>query len=128
MKKHAYEDAAINGNDKTMDHFEFKVFANQFAHHFGLCDQGGDGGDGGDHGGDGGGDGGQCVPPDMSDNIFKDIDTNHNGKINKKELVVALKEFAKQEGHTITKEDWAWVKKHAVEDAAMNGDDKTMDP
>ena len=56
------------------------------------------------------------------------IDTNHNGKINEAELVTAVKEFAKSKHHTITKGEWEWIKKHAEADAAMNGDDSTMDP
>jgi Ca2+-binding EF-hand superfamily protein len=82
--------AKADGKPDSMNPEEFNAFVNEFAEHFGLCD---------------GGSGPppqECVNQEMADQLFDEIDTNHNDKINKKELVTALKEFAKQEGHTIT--------------------------
>lgn len=71
---------------------------------------------------------GGCVDSQMSDGIFKEIDTNHNGEVNKSELVTALKAFAKSQDYTPTDADWKWVAKHAKADAAKQGNKATMDP
>lgn len=31
------KDISKNGNDKSFDHYEFNLFANTFAKHYGLC-------------------------------------------------------------------------------------------
>ena len=68
-----------------------------------------------------------CVSPADAKEGFEYVDSNHNGSIDKKELVTALNAFAKSQHYTPTKADWAWVKKHAVADAAMGGNKHTMD-
>ena len=67
----------------------------------------------------------ECVSQDESGEIFKQIDTNDNGQVNRKELVTALKAYAKQHNYKPTKKDWAWVAKTAYADA---GKDKQLDP
>ena len=69
--------------------------------------------------------GGECVSKEESGEIFDKIDTNDNGQVNRKELVTALKAYAKSKDYTPTKKDWAWVKKSAYKDA---GADKTLSP
>jgi Ca2+-binding EF-hand superfamily protein len=60
---------------------------------------------------------------DITNHVFDEIDTNHNGQINKEELTVAMEHFAKMMNHTITKEEAAWVTKTAYADA---GKDKQL--
>ena len=57
--------------------------------------------------------------------VFKMIDTNGNGQINKSELTKAMEWLAKQMNHTITAEEAAWVTKTAYADA---GSDKQLNP
>merc|ERR1719498_453864 len=67
----------------------------------------------------------QCVDKKESAAIFNAIDTNDNGQVNRKELVAALKAFAKSRDYHPTKADWAWVAKTAYADA---GADKQLNP
>ena len=66
----------------------------------------------------------QCVDGKEASAIFHAIDTNDNGQVGRKELVVALKVFGKSRDYTPTKADWAWVSKSAY---AAAGADKTLD-
>ena len=66
---------------------------------------------------------GACVDAKEAKAIFNAIDTNGNGQVNRKELVAALKAFAKSRDYTPTKADWAWVAKSAYADA---GTDKQL--
>merc|ERR1711971_468800 len=68
-----------------------------------------------------------CVTPAMAKEGFDFVDTNHNGSIDKKELVTALNAFAKHENYKPTDADWAWVAKTAIADAAKGGNKHTMD-
>ena len=65
----------------------------------------------------------KCVDDKEAAAIFNMIDTNDNGEVNKKELVTALKAYAKSRNYKPTKKDWAWVKKTAY---AAAGEDKQM--
>merc|ERR1712054_24570 len=67
--------------------------------------------------------GGACVDKKEAAAIFNAVDTNGNGQVGRKELVSALKAFAKSRDYKPTKKDWAWVKKTAYADA---GADKTL--
>merc|ERR1711898_47246 len=57
--------------------------------------------------------------------IFNAIDTNDNGQVGEKELVRALKAFAKSRDYKPSKSDWEWVGKTASHDA---GKDNTLSP
>ena len=59
-----------------------------------------------------------CVSPAEAKEGFDHVDTNHNGQIDKAELVTALKAFAASQHYTPTAADWAWVGKTARADAA----------
>ena len=63
---------------------------------------------------------GNCVDPKEAKAIFAAIDTNDNGQVGKKELVSALKAFAKSRDYKPTKADWAWVAKTAYADAGAD--------
>ena len=63
---------------------------------------------------------GACVDAKEAGAIFNAIDTNDNGQVNRKELVAALKAFAKSRDYKPTKEDWAWVAKTAYADAGAD--------
>ena len=45
---------------------------------------------------------GGCIDQAMGAHIFAMVDSNHNGQINKSELVTALNEFAKEKNYTPT--------------------------
>ena len=64
-----------------------------------------------------------CVDAKEAKAIFNAVDANGNGQVGKKELVSALKAFAKSRDYKPTKEDWAWVGKTAY---AAAGKDKTL--
>merc|ERR1712100_136479 len=66
-----------------------------------------------------------CVGWKESKAIFNAIDTNDNGQVGEKELVRALKAFAKSRDYKPTKADWEWVGKTASKDA---GTDHTLSP
>ena len=66
---------------------------------------------------------GKCVDKKESNAIFNAIDSNDNKQVGKKELVSALKAFAKSRDYTPSAKDWAWVSKTAYADA---GADKTL--
>jgi len=89
-----------------VDEHEFFLFANAVFEHFGLChlvDED-DHEDHGDHNCD--------MSPEDSAKVFADVDTNHNGFVGWKEVKTALTAVAKERGHTITKANKKWVRKH----------------
>lgn len=50
-----------------------------------------------------------CISPEMADEGFKALDTNHNGSLSYDEIKVGLEELAKSQNHTITAEEWKWI-------------------
>lgn len=108
--------AKAAGKNEKMSRKEFNRWGNKFVNHFGLCDVAaqhtlaqteekchGD--------------------QETTNKVFDLIDSNHNGQINRKELVAALVYLAKELDYEITKDDWAWVSETAYKAA---GKDKTL--
>ena len=54
---------------------------------------------------------GDCITKNMASVAFQHIDTSGDGQIDKQELVTAISEFAREMNHTVTKTEWAWIKK-----------------
>ena len=73
----------------------------------------------------------QCVTMKQSDGVFKMVDTNHDGQINRKELRTAVGHYleshprAAAEANKLTKDDVKHLKE-MVYDAA--GDDHKLNP
>ena len=80
---------------------EFHVFANALFHHFHLChlvkeDKAPKK---------------KCVDKDQAAEGFKALDTNNNGSLSYDEIKAGLEALAKSQDHTITGEEWDWIKK-----------------
>ena len=52
--------------------------------------------------------------------IFEHVDKNGDGEINRRELVRALKDFAKEKNYKPTRKDWRWVRRTARKADADN--------
>merc|ERR1711907_569384 len=61
-----------------------------------------------------------CLKPKDAKEVFNHIDTNHNGSLNKHELVAALEDLAAHYDHKITKEEWAWIEETATKVAGYD--------
>jgi Ca2+-binding EF-hand superfamily protein len=80
---------------------EFNRFANAVAKHFDLCHLVED-----DHAPEN-----KCVSKELAKDTFKELDTNHNGSLDYKEIEAGLKRLAASQDYTPTKEDIEWVEK-----------------
>ena len=52
-----------------------------------------------------------CLTKQMTNEGFKELDTNDNGSLSYDEIQVGLEELAKSLDHKITKEEWEWIEK-----------------
>jgi Ca2+-binding EF-hand superfamily protein len=95
-------DKADKNDDDKLDFHEFKHFVHMFMKHYGIKDD-----DDKDSGSDSDDD------DDHIKQIFDHVDTNNNGFISKKELVKALKDFARSKNYKPTRKDWRWVRRTA---------------
>ena len=57
---------------------------------------------------------------DDVEEIFHQVDRNGNGEINKRELVRAIRDFAKENHYKPTRKDWRWVRRAARKADADN--------
>ena len=71
--------------------------------------------------------GDMCVSRKEADEIFKHIDTNHDGQVDEEELKSALEAEVKKHGIHPTKEQIDWVGKTAADFAARHGKGKNKD-
>merc|ERR1712070_115258 len=62
----------------------------------------------------------RCVSAKEARAIFGAIDTNDNGQVGRRELVRALRAFARSRDYTPTKQDWEWVRRTATADAGAD--------
>ena len=51
-----------------------------------------------------------CVTHEMAKEGFKELDTNGNGSLSYEEIKVGIDELAKSQDHTLTDEEWKWIK------------------
>ena len=51
-----------------------------------------------------------CVSKKMAKEGFEALDTNEDGSLSYEEIKVGIDQFAKSQNHTLTDEEWAWIK------------------
>jgi len=52
----------------------------------------------------------KCISTEMSKGHFKCLDTNHNKSLSYYAIKVGIENFAKSANHTMTQEEWSWIK------------------
>lgn len=67
-----------------------------------------------------------CIPIQESDAIFNRLDTNHDHELGPPELYGAIRRWADDTHRTLSEQNVRWIELHAAKDAALNGQDATM--
>jgi Ca2+-binding EF-hand superfamily protein len=88
----------------SVDEKEFFLFANAVFKHFDLCELAREAEKEMKHARK------TCVSKDMAEAGFEHLDTNHNGSLSYQEIEAGLKELAAALHHTLTADEWAWIK------------------
>lgn len=53
---------------------------------------------------------GKCISKELAQLEFRHLDTNHNEVLSYDEIKVGIENFAKSAKHTMTQEEWGWIK------------------